>query len=267
MSAKRDAPRLHVLLARHKPLGVVMRRGPSKTFCTLLWDLRTDEFRMGQWIRARLYPMRSDLSPDGRYLIYFALNGRWQSETRGSYTAISRAPYLKAITLYPKGDAWGGGGLWTGTRTFWLNHSGPRDRPLRSSGEVTPDPAARRPGGLHECPYVYFEQLQRDGWTVVSDGAERDAIGVFEKSAGAWTLRKTLFFDDSYRCRHALVHRETDTAHDCVDWEWAEVRGPGFLYAARGCLHRAKATLKNGIESRLVRDFNDMKFEAIAAPY
>ena len=34
MSAQRDAPRLHVLLARHKPLGVVVRRGPSKTFCT-----------------------------------------------------------------------------------------------------------------------------------------------------------------------------------------------------------------------------------------
>ncbi len=107
MSANRAAPRLHVLLARHKPLGVVMRRGPSKTFCTMLWDLRTDAITMGQWIKARLYPMRSDLSPDGRYLIYFALNGRWQSETRGSYTAISRAPYLKAITLCPKGDGAG----------------------------------------------------------------------------------------------------------------------------------------------------------------
>src|SRR6185503_18327513 len=118
MSVPPDPARLHVLLARDKPLGVVMRRGPSRKFCTLLWDLRTDEFDMGQWVNARLYPLRSDLSPDGRYLIYFALNGRWQSETRGSYTAVSRAPYLKALTLYPKGDAWGGGGLWTGPKTY-----------------------------------------------------------------------------------------------------------------------------------------------------
>ena len=266
MSANRDSPRLHVLLARHKPLGVVMRRGPSKTFCTLLWNLRTDAFTMRQWIKARLYPMRSDLSPDGRYLIYFALNGRWQSETRGSYTAISRAPYLKAIALYPKGDAWGGGGLWAGSRTFWLNHLAPREPPLRSAGEVRPDLSVKRPGGVYECPYVYYEQLQRDGWTVTSDRDEGRVIGIFEKSAGAWTLRKTLFFDNSYRCRHALVHRESGTEHDCADWEWAEVRGPGFLYAARGCLHRAKVTLKHGIESRLVRDFNGMKFEAIPAP-
>lgn len=267
MRAHRDAPRLHVLLARDKPVGVVIRRGPSKTFCTLLWDLRTDRFAMGQWIRARIYPMRSDLSPDGRYLVYFALNGRWQSETRGSYTAISRAPYLKAIALYPKGDAWGGGGLWTGPRTFWLNHRDPREAPLRSTGEVAPDPGVHRPGGIYECPYVYYEQLQRDGWSVVGDRDDGGVIGTFEKRAGAWTLRKTLFFDDSYRCRHALVHRETGTAHDCADWEWAEVRGAGFLHAERGCLYRTKATLKHGIEKRLVRDFNGMRFEAIAAPY
>jgi hypothetical protein len=262
-----DPARLHVLLARDKPLGVVMRRGPSTKFCTLLWDLRSDEFEMGQWVNARLYPMRSDLSPDGRYLIYFALNGRWQSETRGSYTAISRAPYLKALMLYPKGDAWGGGGLWTGRKTYWLNHLSPREKPLRSTGEVQPDLTVGRPGGWWECPYVFFERLERDGWAAASEKTKRPVIGLYEKRIGPWRIEKTIFFRQGYRCRHVLEHREAGVRHDCTDWEWAELSGNTILYAARGCLYRATVTLKAGIKSRLVRDFNRMKFEAIAAPY
>jgi len=32
------------------------------------------------------------LSPDGSYLIYFAITGKWGAESQGAYTAISRAP-------------------------------------------------------------------------------------------------------------------------------------------------------------------------------
>src|SRR5919198_4444283 len=92
--------RIHALLASEAPLGVVIRRGPSKQVCTVLWDRRRDEFRLGQWLRGRIYERRSDLSPDGKHLIYFAMNGRWNSEAKGSWTAISRAPYLKALALF-----------------------------------------------------------------------------------------------------------------------------------------------------------------------
>src|SRR5215470_7646047 len=68
--------RLHVLLARDARLGVVIRRGPSRSVCTLLWDRKTDKFQLGQWMRGRIYERRSDLSPDGKHLIYFAMNGR-----------------------------------------------------------------------------------------------------------------------------------------------------------------------------------------------
>src|SRR5689334_22184837 len=103
-------PRLHVILARESSLAVVIRRGPSKSVCTFLWDRSEDSFRLGQWMRGRIYERRCDLSPDGKYLIYFAMNGKWESETKGSWTAISRNPYLKAVTLYAKGDCWNGGG-------------------------------------------------------------------------------------------------------------------------------------------------------------
>jgi hypothetical protein len=35
-------PRLHVLLARDTPYAVILRRGPSKTTCSIGWDRRKD---------------------------------------------------------------------------------------------------------------------------------------------------------------------------------------------------------------------------------
>src|SRR5262252_8905258 len=104
-------PWLHVLLARRARVGVVLRRGPSRSVCAIGWDRDRDTFEIGQWLRGRIYERRSDLSPDGQYMIYFAMDGRWSSRTRGAWTAISIAPHLKAIALYAKGDCWHGGGL------------------------------------------------------------------------------------------------------------------------------------------------------------
>jgi len=41
------------------------------------------------------------------------MNGHWGSATGGSWTAISRAPWLRALVLFGKGDCWHGGGLFT----------------------------------------------------------------------------------------------------------------------------------------------------------
>jgi hypothetical protein len=58
--------RLHAILARQAPLAVVIRRRPAKQVCTLLWNRRTGEFTLGQWLRGHIYEDRSDLSLDGR---------------------------------------------------------------------------------------------------------------------------------------------------------------------------------------------------------
>ena len=74
--------RIHVLLARDSPRAVVIRRGPSKEVASILWDRSSDEFSLGQWLKGRIYEMRSDISPDGEYWIYFAMNGYWSSEAQ-----------------------------------------------------------------------------------------------------------------------------------------------------------------------------------------
>ena len=40
--------RLHVILAGEAPLAAVIRSGPAKQVCTILWNRRTDEFTLGE---------------------------------------------------------------------------------------------------------------------------------------------------------------------------------------------------------------------------
>ena len=147
-------------------MAVVIRRGPSRHTATIGWDRRTDKFSVGQWLYGRIYERRCDLSPDGKHLIYFAMNGRWSSSVKGSWSAISRAPYLKAISLFAKGDCWHGGGLFRSSNEYWLNdgygHEVREEDPrLR---RFTAYPWHEYYGG--ECPGVYYVRLQRDGWTL-----------------------------------------------------------------------------------------------------
>ena len=101
------APRLHVFLASRAPVGLILRRGPSRHFQLIRWDVSCDRFERGQWMKGRVYEDRSHLSPDGRLFVYFAAN--WKTR-HGTWTAISRPPYFTALALWHKGDTWGGGG-------------------------------------------------------------------------------------------------------------------------------------------------------------
>lgn len=267
-------PRLHVLLARHADVGVILRRGPSKSVCSILWDRRRDSFSTGQWLRGRIYERRSDLSPDGRYLIYFAMNGRSRSRTRGSWTAISRAPWLKAIALFAKGDCWHGGGLFASKRGYWLNE-GYGHVPLQTTTEVTPDPAGRPSvyyGG--ECPGVYYPRLTRDGWRL-DEGASYRGCTIFDRPLPhGWLLRKFAHEQigappgkGCYWDEHELEHAPSGERIDGRDWEWADLDSRSLVFAAGGCLYRADLARRGPFAPRLLGDFGAMAFEAIAAPY
>jgi hypothetical protein len=264
------APRIHVLLAREAPVGVVIRRGPSKRVCTMLWDRRKDTFHMGQWLKGRIDGQKSDLSPDGKYMIYFAFNGRWKSEARGSWTAVSRAPYLKALALFANGGTYGGGGLFTGARTYWMHDGEPT---VRDTTLVTRD-LEYKPQRHHGGPYS--QRLFRDGWGLAHGGSaeRRDQIGGLEKPARrGWVLRKHPCSGSSRPGKgcsweeHELVHRKTGRSLSFPNWEWADLDGERLVWAAGGKLMAASLGYDGPVEPNELHDFNGMEFEPIAAPY
>jgi hypothetical protein len=265
--------RLHGLLAAQAEIGVILRRGPSKSVCAIAWDRRRDTFSVGQWLRGRIYERRSDLSPDGKHLIYFAMNGRANSPTGGSWTAISRAPYLKAIVLLGKGDCWHGGGFFTAPRRYLLN-DGYGHKLLRDSSEVQRDTSYRPTesyGG--ECPGVYYLRLQRDGWRLLSERSQRDLV-VFEKPLPhGLVLRKRAHAEigappgrGCYWDEHEVESRDGQIING-QSWEWAELDSRRLVYASAGCLYACKLGRAGLAAPELLADFNDLKFTALAAPY
>jgi hypothetical protein len=266
--------RLHVIFARKADTAVIIRRGPAKSVCTILWDRNRDTFELGQWMRGRIYERRCDLSPDGRFFLYFAMNGRWSSEAKGAWTAISHAPYLKAVALFAKGDCWHGGGLFLSNREFWLN-DGYGHTELKSFSQLKRNSGYQPPeyfGG--ECLTPYYNRLQRDGWILLK--TENEAGVLFEKKLSkGWVLRKHAFAEidapagrGCYWDAHELLHGSSGTVLVYPEWEWADFDRNRLVWACNGQLWSARLNRGGKLtDETLLHDFNAMKFQAITAPY
>lgn len=121
MTTPPPSPRLFVIFAKEAHVAAIFARGPSNWFHVIRWDTSKDSFEPGAWMRARLYPQRCDLSPDGELLLYFVLQARpWRTNYKSSWTAVSRLPWLHALGLWPEGGTWGGGGYFITNRVISL---------------------------------------------------------------------------------------------------------------------------------------------------
>ncbi len=209
--------RLTLYLARENARAVILRTGPSKLNRLILWDRDTDTFTDGQWLKARIYPERCDLSADGRHFLYFALDGRWDSESLGSYTAISQPPWFTALALFAQGDTWAGGGRFLDRRRFHLH---------------TADEASDLIGRATEVERVF---------RVTPEG------------------RNTLGFADARGRRVNL---------DAASLALAEGRDQAAPLATEYRTEGAKLYRLDAAGDRhLIRDFTDMAFEPMRAPY
>ena len=276
------ATRLSVLLARKSPIAVVFRRGPSKSVAVISWDTDRDEFRLGQWLKGRIYEHRCDLSPSGQKLIYFV--GSYRNPMR-TWTAVSRPPFLTALLLWPKGDAWGGGGLFEDERSILLNH-GSHHRQL-ADGFRIPRTIAVNPlgnySGRGEDDPIWSIRLERDGWLLKRKGKYRENKGTPRiwieyiekelrvKHQGAWTL-EMLFAGIRevdgpwYVMEYRVVDQQGNVALDLGRTDWADWSRDGdLLFAKDGCLFRARMNKRTGpAQSKKLIDVRTLKFEPVA---
>jgi hypothetical protein len=289
MKATQSSTRLYVIVARNAPCAVIFRRGPSKQVLLIKWNMEDDTFEIGQWLKARIYERRCDLSPEGEFLLYFAAN--WKMPYQ-SWSAISRPPYLSALALWPKGDGWGGGGQFLRRNSILLNHrekemtlaenfSIPRWMSVGQFGD--------HPGGGEDYP-VWFAHLQRDGWQLVKTpdktkddwGAkvkwEYDPPFVWQKphplKPGDYTLQMSIIgVKETDGPWYLIEHTVTGSKgyFGAVGRsEWADWSPTGdLLFSQAGCLYRL--SYKNGefgpIEaSQQIADFSVLEFQRCEAP-
>jgi hypothetical protein len=281
----KSTARLYVLLARNAHIGVIFRRGPSNQVLLIKWNLDGDTFEYGQWLKARIYERRCDLSPDGDMLLYFAASWRGPYQ---SWTAIGRPPYLTALALWPKGNAWGGGGHFVSRSRIMLNH---REWEMAIAPGfsipkwLTVEPFGERSGGGEDDP-IWSARLQRDGWklTTYPDktkhtmfnakvGWEFDPPITWQKAhplnSAKYTLQMSILGLSERNgpwvlSEHSILgkngYTETIGRSEWADWSPAG----DLLFAQSGCLYRlrcVKGKLGSIASSEQIADFSGLKFE------
>lgn len=263
---------LYCILARKADSAVIFRRGPSKYIRLISWNLKNNTFEPGQWFKGQIYARKSDLSPDGSKLVYFAAKHKGELPT---WIAVSTPPYLTAHVL------WRGVGTWNDLSLFETNSQ----LALATSrfGSLEPEPGFQVPRQLvvkpkpwpgHFYKLADHERLIRDGWSV------RDGDPVFDPKGPNRIVtyrRPVLRHSPAYLEMSATSDENVsyqldagDNAPVSLQADWAEVHRGNIVFSRGAKLFSMSVTeimpgATFGPEFELA-DFTDMRFEALEAP-
>lgn len=271
--------RLSVILAREAPVGVILRRGPSKLVELIKWHTDTDTFERGQWFKGRINEYCSDLSPDGSHLIYLAekspIDHVFDPDWFTSWTAVSRPPWLTAVAFWPgRSRSFGGGGLFLDNQTVLV---GPHSADLSS-------PNARKPPELVVLtqPYlhIYTARLEASGWrpkpivqtltSSVADPLEKRKSLIWEKDDPAMMRTVEMYWNRTSKLlkhSYALIDRRNGRRIPLEGAFWADWDRKGRLVFTRdGKVCAGDFDVEGQMVPRELADFNGDRFEAREAP-
>lgn len=162
-------PRLYCIPAIQAPVVAVFRRGPSNWAHVGRWDLTARRYEPGAWLGGRIFPRRSDLSPDGKYLCYFAHkpSARWAHGE--AYVALSKLPWLTALYAFATCGTW--------TRGYYFTEDGNREDQQMERLPI--------PYGLRSIPVVQFSNERRRGWIEAEDSPACDPRDAWDERRNA----------------------------------------------------------------------------------
>ena len=262
-------PRIYCLPAIEAPIVAVFRRGPSDWCHVGRWDLAKG-YQAGAWLKGRIFPRRSDLSPDGRWLSYFAYqpSARWVHGE--SYVAVSKLPWLSAL------HAFGTCGTWTRGYYFSSDHTDDTAEVIKLTIPYT----------LRPIPVVQFANERRRGWEETPDCPSRHHKDFWDERRNA-RLRKPNPKDDGWLCvesrgfaggefgleqavdglRVAYWLEINDDLLPLDDVQWADWSSDGRLLTATRSGRLEIGTLKaSGLRTQCVADLSEMQPTPTLAP-
>jgi hypothetical protein len=162
-------PRIYCIPATQAPIVAVFRRGPTNWSHVGRWDLGAQRYEPGAWLGGRIFPRRSDLSPDGRFLCYFAHKPSATWVHGEAYVALSKLPWLTALHAFSTCGTW--------TRGYYFSEDENRENP-----EDTKLPI---PYGLRSIPVIQFANERRRGWEESPDSPQRDPRDAWDERRNA----------------------------------------------------------------------------------
>lgn len=150
-------PRIYCIPATAAPVVAVFRRGPTNWSHVGRWDLAKRRYEPGAWLGGRIFPRRSDLSPDGRFLCYFAHKPSARWEHGEAYVALSKLPWLTALYAFRTCGTW--------TRGYYFAEDKDPENPEEAALPI--------PYGLRSIPVVQFANERRRGWSEALESPAR----------------------------------------------------------------------------------------------
>jgi hypothetical protein len=162
-------PRIYCIPATHASIVAVFRRGPTNWSHVGRWDLEHLRYEPGAWLRGRLFPRRSDLSPDGKYLCYFAHKPTATWQLGDAYVAVSKLPWLTALHAFATCGTW--------TRGYYFTDEGTGDGSAATTLPI--------PFGLRSIPVVQFANERRRAWDESPDSPPRSPSDVWDVQRNA----------------------------------------------------------------------------------
>ena len=179
-------PRIYCVTAAEAPIVAVFRRGPTRWSHVGQWDVARLHYEPGAWLGGRIFPRRCDLSPDGRYLAYFAHKPSATWELGEAYVAVSKLPWLTALHAFATCGTWTRGYFFS--KEVATGHSEAPDLPI--------------PYRLQSIPAVQFATERRRGWQESPDCPPRDP-------RDAWDERRNVRMQRRQPGGHRLLHVES----------------------------------------------------------
>lgn len=271
MSKKPEPARIHLLPAKSASRVVIIRRKPSKLFHIILWNTKKNTLEAGSWFKGKLYPMRCDVSPDGKWMVYLAMGSSGET-----WNGVCKAPWLKTIAESENMGTWFGGGYWDSEGKLQFNN-------WKSDKGSLPFPSKTFQATYgSEDEGVLFPRMLRDGWTRAGDnwGEDRKIEGIntyqvecigddgwiFKPSAKHPTLRtKYLGYFEKGRTFQFSIDEYPELLDEYVDWAAWDHDG-NLVYSRQGivCLYKiadlkiGKPTYVHDLEQMAMEDTNNL---------
>jgi hypothetical protein len=151
--------RIHLLAARDAPIIAILQRKRAKLFHVTTVGTADHWVNEGSWFRGVLYALQSDISFDGRFMVYLARGGRGTT-----WSGLCRLPWLKTLVHVEQPIT--GGGYFSGPHDLKTHGWDSCQKMFSSSESDVPfaiEPDRKRHFG-DELANIY-NRFERDGFT------------------------------------------------------------------------------------------------------
>lgn len=219
--------RIHLLAAKEAPFVVVIRRKPSRLCHIMCWNTKNDHFEYGSWFRGRIYEKRSDVSFDGKYMVYLAMGSSGET-----WTGVCQPPFLKTYVDWENCGTWHGGGVFTANRLLEINAGYAESvafEAIEKAGSKLPFRCKTLENpGYGEDEGVLYPRLERDGFRRIGPLGEEvvvPGIGYHTvcKNDPGWVVRPSRSHPEL-----RLRYRGYSSGHGRI-FEWDLPEHPGLL--------------------------------------